>query len=321
MNPEEDRQTTLETGLAGQRTFGLHTTYEPAARRGGRGAVRLMIGLCAVLVGVAAAADKSTVSSRPEFDAASLTSRWRIAIGGAINIFDTRAAWTPSGLTGATIELEDVLGLAEDTQTGTVAASYRFNGRHSLELRATDLSRSATRTIEEEIEWGDVIYRADAQVDSRFDFTSLETRWRYDFSDSGRLNSGLLLGLSTFRVSLGLEGEARYEDEDDIEWVDGVVEEVDVLAPVPMIGFFIDYAMSRQWILRVEASATDLDISDHEGRVVGTRMGIEYEVSRLVALGMAIGTTDIEYRQEKQDEKLGVDYRVSSLEAHLSFSF
>lgn len=282
---------------------------------------RIVIGLGAVLAALGAAADEPASGSRADFDAPSLSSRWRIVVGGAFSTFGSRAAWAPSGLTGATIELEDTLGLDEGIETWMVAGSYRFNQRHSIQLRATDLGRSATRVVEDEIEWGDVIYRANARIDSRLGFTALDARWRYDFSDSGRLNSGVSLGLSMFRVSLKLKGEGRLDSDDGTEWIDGVVEEANVVAPVPEVGFFIDYAMTPKWILRVEANAMSLDVGEYRGRVVDTGAGIEYQVSRSVGVGLAVATTDIEYRQEKEGEKLGVDFRVSSVDLHASFSF
>lgn len=289
--------------------------------RGSNRAIQFVIATGVALVALSASADGGSAEGRAEFDAVSLTSPWRVVVGGTFSSFNSRAAWAPAGVPGATIELEDVLGLDEDIGTWRVAGSYRFNRRHSVELRLTDLSRSAARIIEDEIEWGDVIYRANARVESTFDFSSAQARWRYDFSDSGRLDSGLSLGLSTFWVSVALAGEGRLENDDETQWVEGVVEEADVLAPIPVVGFFMDYGITPRWTLRVEASAMNLDVSDHSGRVVETGLGIEYLIRDVVGVGLALETTDIEYRQEKQDERLGVDYRVSSVGAYLSFSF
>ena len=61
---------------------------------------------------------------RTDFAVATMTSDWRITVGGNLTVFDTSAAWAPRGLAGAAILLEDTLGLDEQTGTFFVAALF-----------------------------------------------------------------------------------------------------------------------------------------------------------------------------------------------------
>ncbi|HSN56000.1 MAG TPA: hypothetical protein VLT32_15105 [Candidatus Sulfomarinibacteraceae bacterium] len=259
--------------------------------------------------------------TRPDFATRTLTSDWQISIGGNLTTFETAAAWAPKGLAGAAIDLEDGLGLDEQVGTLVLAVQYRFNRRHSLGLSLTELDRSASRILDEEIEWGDYVFRAEGEVATELDTRVFKLTWRYDFSDMDRLNAGFLAGLSTFDLGATLSGEARLESDTGDEWIEGVVEGASFVAPLPVVGFFLDYAVTPRWVLRFSADVVDLSISTHSGRVLEADFSFEYAVSDLVGIGAGLGGTDIEYRSEKEDETFAIRYRFSYLGAYLTFSF
>ena len=278
---------------------------------------------CAIglLVPVAAEADDGGDSHGRDFDARPLTSRWFVQAGGSLTAYQTSAAWSPAGLAGAVIVLEDALGLDEENQTWFIRACYRFNGRHAIEFLATDLKRTATRTIDGEIEWGDYVVRAEGRVSTSLTTNIYKLKWKYDFSDSGRLNAGFTAGLSTFELGLRLEGEARLEGAPGNEWIEGVVEGADGIAPVPVIGFYLEYAMSPRWILRASTEAMDLSLGSQSGRVLQSNLEIGYGFTDLFSVGLNLGGLDLEYRGDEGDEKFGVDYRVTAIGAHVGFAF
>ena len=287
--------------------------------------IRRLVAAVAVIsmVSIAAGVEASDQEQqgRPDFATRSLTSVWQFTVAGNLTTFDTAAAWAPKGLAGAAIDLEDSLGLDEQTSTFVIAAQYRFNRRHSLGLTLTELDRSASRSIEQEIEWGDYIFRAEGKVDTTLDTRVFKLTYRYDFSDMDRLNAGFLAGLSTFDLGVTLSGEARLESDTGDEWVEGVVEGASFVAPVPVVGFFLDYAVSPSWVIRFSADVVDLSISTHSGRVLEADFSIEYAVSDLFGIGAGLGGTDIEYRSEKKDETFGIRYRFNYLGAYATFSF
>lgn len=286
-----------------------------------RGVAVLLACVALLLTPVSVRAEDEDDEERPDFATPALTSTWRVELGGSLNSFDTSAAWSPQGLAGAVIILEDALGLEEEAETFFVRTSYRFNRRHSLELSAGDLRRTASRRIEGEIEWGDYVFRADGVVASRLDTRIFKLKWKYDLSYSQRLNAGFTLGLSTFDLGLTLSGEARLEDDTGEEWIEGVAEGASVVAPVPVIGFFLGYAISPRWVVGFAAEATDLDLGSHKGRVLQTEVRLEYAVSDVVGLGLGLSADDLEYRSEERGEEFGIRYRISSLDAYLVFSF
>ena len=258
---------------------------------------------------------------RTDFAVATMTSDWRMTVGGTLTAFDTSAAWAPQGLAGAAILLEDTLGLDERTGTFFLGAEYRINLRHSLALSVTELGRAATRVIDDEVEYGDYIFRAEGEVATDLETTSVRLIWRYDFSDMERLNAGFLAGLSTFDLGLTLSGEARLESDDGDEWVEGIVEGANFIAPIPVVGFFLDYALSPRWVLRFDVDLVDLSIGPHEGRVLEAGLNLEYVATPWLGLGVGLGASDLEYRSDRDDEKWAIRYQFNQLGVYACFVF
>jgi len=266
---------------------------------------------CLQLAAIAGAGDTAS-SDREDFEAVALSSPWRLELGGAFNTFDTSAAWSPKGLAGAVIVLEDTLGLEEQTSTFGLRISHRFNRRHSLQLSASDLRRTAARTIDADIAWGDYVFRAEGTVVSELTTRILRLKWSYDLSDSDRLSAGFSAGLSTFDLGLKLKGEARLEDETGEVWVDGVVEGADVIAPVPVAGFFLEYALTPKWSLHFDTEAIYLELGGQRGRVLLSEFTMEYSFNHRIGVVVGVSGTDLEYRGDEGDEKFGIDYRIGA---------
>jgi len=250
-----------------------------------------------------------------------MSSTWRVEVGGSLNTFDTTAGWSPKGLAGAVILLEDTLGLETYNKTLFVRAGYRLNRRHSFELSIADLKRTATKQIDGDIEWGDYVFRASGKVSSRLDTRIYKLKWKYDFSDSDRLDAGFSVGLSTYEIGLTLSGEARLESDTGSDWVQGVVEGADVVAPVPVIGFFLDYGLSPKAVLRFSTDAIDFNVANNRGRVLETRLSFEYGFNDLIGVGAGVSGIDLRYRGKEKNEQFGVNYRINSIDLYLSLAF
>jgi hypothetical protein len=278
--------------------------------------------MCSLSLVATARAGDDDEKTRPDIHVNQLTATWNLHLGGSLNTLGTEAAWAPAGTGGAIIILENTLGLDEQVETFNLGATYRLNRRHSFELRATDLRRRATRTIDDEIEWGDSVFLAEGSVSSEFDTTFVDVVWKYDFSDSARLNTGFLAGFSVLWLGVSLEGEARLESSEGSEWVEVAKEGAEILAPLPVVGFYLDYALSRRWLLRFESSALiEVSIGGHTGRLRQVDAGFEYAASDLIGVGIGVSSLGVAYGQNQGGERLAVNYDVKSCGAYVSFAF
>lgn len=93
------------------------------------------------------------------------------------------------------------------------------------------------------------------------------------------------------------------------------------LAPIPLIGFYVHYAFTPRVIMRVGADALDLSIGEHTGRVLETEFLTEFYVSDLAGIGLGLATSDIQYGRSVDNERLDIQYRITSFVAYFTYVF
>jgi hypothetical protein len=279
--------------------------------------------LLASLASAPAMAHETEAGHRKEFDAPALTSRWQVFAGGNLSTFSTDASFASAlGPIGIVIRLEDDLGLEQEVDTFLVGFRYRLKRHQSLEVSFTDLKRNSSRVIQKDIDFGDVVFKAGGRIDTRFNTSLLKAKWKYDFSDSGRLDAGLSLGLSTFNIELGLRGAGIVQEEGEPPRPEEFADEgAEFIAPVPVIGFYLDYAFSPNWTIRLGADAIELSVSGNRGRVVESAFTFEYYFTRLFGLGFGLGNQTVEYTKDEDGQRFRVEYRVQNFAIYLSFVF
>lgn len=127
----------------------------------------LLVLLLLVLATPTIAAEKKP-HKRKEFDAIPITSRWRVWAGGGFNAVNTEVGFTPTGLIGGLIRLEDDLGLEENVDAYALAASVRIGRHHRLQLAFTDIDRTSRQRLDKSFEFGDYIFDVGAEVRTEF---------------------------------------------------------------------------------------------------------------------------------------------------------
>lgn len=280
---------------------------------------RLCIALvCAALAPAAWAKD---AAPRKEFRSEALASRWQFWAGGLLASFDTQAAFAPSGFAGGLIQLESDLGLEEDVDTLTLGGTYRFGPRGSLLVSYNSVSRDAIRETSREIEWGDLVFDLGAEITTTLDIDQFKVYWRHDFSDSERLNAGISAGFSTFLIDASLAGQASLEGDGSSGSVEGRSDGSDFVAPIPLVGFFVDYALAPRWVLRATMNTIRIDYNDTSARVIDSGLTMEFYPTKVFGLGAGFTNSDMEYSKIDKDEKLAVGYQVNGFSAYASFCF
>ena len=83
---------------------------------------------------------------------------------------------------------------------------------------------------------------------------------------------------------------------------------------------FVDYALTQRLILRTHAGFFRLDLDDIEGRLIETRLTLDYFFTKHLGVGLGLEGSDISYR-ERDDEPLFVDVSQSSVVLYVGAVF
>ena len=275
----------------------------------------------AALGGCISASSAESSDKRSKFVGTHITDRWAIRAGAFSAAFETEAAYSPTNVLGAIIRLESDLGLESQIDTAAIGGRYRFNDRHQLGFSYTNLDRSASRVLGKDIEFGEFTFKAGSNLSTQFGTSMLRLKWKYNVAEGDRLAAGFGLGLSTFAIDLRLDGTIEVDDGGGNQVLRAAEEGGNFIAPVPLIGMWIDYAITPRFLVRGSVEAVNFSISGNAGRVLDSAFFFEYYLTRLFGLGFGFTSTDIEYSNDEDDKFLRVNYRIDAFQTYLSFVF
>ena len=257
-----------------------------------------------------------------EYDYPVVSDRWGISLGGYLVDLDTTVAVGFGNVVGTIIKLEDILNLEESQDILRLEGFVRMAPKHALEFGLLQINRSANADILTDVLDFDE-FEFTGSIDTVFNIDQLKTTYKYSFINNGQVNAGFSVGLSWFNLEATVSGNAELLDSNGDPIIDGLtLEETEerLLAPVPSLGMFVEYAPVKWFLVRMEAQFFDLDIGDLDFLYSDTRIVMDFYVTRHVGLGIGVGTTRLEYI-DTGDDPLRVDFRFGGVLFHLSIAF
>ena len=235
--------------------------------------------------------------------------KFALSLGGFITTSDTTLQLNSEALgVGAVFNLENVLGVQSSIGTYRIDARYRFGERrrHELEFHYFTSQRDGSRTLDQDIQIGDEIYRAGTGVFTEFELTFANLDYVYNFLMDDRVRLGLSVGLHTtgIRLAVAETGGTQFEEEE-------------FTAPLPMIGFRSEVILAKRWRAITDLNLFYIEYDRYTGRLADVAFALEWRPWKRFGLGAAINAIDYEVEADSDaDLALGgwngrLEYRMS----------
>jgi hypothetical protein len=213
--------------------------------------------------------------------------RASIVLGAFITDRDstTRLDSDEGGGDGTEINLEDDLGLEGSTSVARLGGYFWFNERHRIDLSWFDLSRDASKQIQETIEFGDEIFSINTVLESESNLRIVKTDYTFAVMNRDRGYLGITGGLYVASTSLDLRVANA-----------GIAEESDVTAPLPVFGVRGDYEITDRITLGGAYQIFRFEADDVEGRFSDFYVGADYRFTERFATGLAYNRVSMNLR-------------------------
>ena len=246
-----------------------------------------------------------------------LSDRWNVRLFGTIS--DLTSDVSAGRELGAFVNLEELLGFDDQITTWSLDAFYRFskNRKHTIRLAYVDFSRDAYAAISGTIPIFDVEFLGD--LDSSFGNQVGTVTYQYSFTNTKKTEAGILAGVGFYKYSLALEGRYILDNDPNLEEFGSRSE--NVLAPVPTVGFFVNYAFLPNLILELRTAFINLSIGAHEGRIFTSFGNVTWYFTRHFGVGLGLSSSDVVYENTGGDNRIKVDLRQTSLTLNASSVF
>lgn len=249
----------------------------------------------AILVALALS---TAVSGATQVDAAD-RERFRLTGGAFFIDFDTE---TTIGAAGATVDLEDDLGMDDHAPEPFLAARWSFARRHSLALAHLSVERDSTTVLGRELQFDDEFLAIGLEVDTRFDWEILTLVYTYQVVSRDKYNVNLTFGLSAVDYDLAVEALAFAKTSAAGSTVDlGEVVREDEEYPVPTFGVGFKYRLTDKWSVGTGAAYFEYGQDDWDVDMLVLDAGVEYFPTRVFGLSAGYSLLDITYEEEGRD--------------------
>jgi len=214
------------------------------------------------------------------------------------------------GMDGTVVDLEGDLGLNRSDSVFRVDGYYRFNQKHRLDFSVFDLSRSASKVIQKDIDWNDTLFPIDTTVDSDFDLAIYKIAYTWSFMRRDKGFLGLTAGLYIADFGTRLEVEAI-----------GALESSDITAPLPVIGLRGQYDFTEKLSFRASGEIFALEYEDYSGSLYDIYAGLDYQFFKHVAIGIGVNAVKLNIGVSKDRFNGDIDWRYDGALVYFKFDF
>jgi len=278
--------------------------------------LRLIAGVLGVFAATSALAQSSGVVTTMELSPTQelLTDRFVIDLGAFIVSSKVngslRGDANPNG--GDRIDFDKVFGTDADATRVRAAVLWRMTKRQSLRFAYFDDSVTRTRTIDQDINWGDYTFLANAAVTARTKFSIYEASYEFSFLNKPNYKVAVVAGVHVDDFSIGLAGDAT------VTLPDGTVQtgsyqskNSSVTAPLPVLGLRGDWAVTDHIYLEGSAEVFKFSYEGIDGNWSVVWAGASWMFSHHFGIGIAYDRfqTNVDLSKGSFNGRLNLGYQ------------
>ena len=212
--------------------------------------------------------------------------------------FDTKVRLTSGPLNrGSIVDLEDDFGLDDTKNRLVLHADHRFRARHRIDGTYYDLSRSGSKVLERDIDFGDISFPEGSTVDTNFDYRVLKLTYSYSLFQNRSVDLAISGGIYVADFDL----RSTNRETGEFEGEDGV-------APFPMFGVRGTWLAGPRLTVDLYAEYFEVDNSDAEGSYLDMAIMAGYHFTESWTGGIAYARVDVEGEDKSSDDEASFDY-------------
>lgn len=222
--------------------------------------------------------------------------KFKVSAGGFFPVNNTKVKVEGNnGNIGTEIDLESDLGFSKSTASFLGTFDWRISKRSRLGFEYFVLDRTATKTLQRDITFGDHTYPVDGSVRGTFNVQIMRVAYGYAILSKPKYQAGLLIGAHVLFADLGLKLNANTQS---VEYHDNF----DFTAPLPDIGIWGEFVLGKRWGLYANVNYLAVKINDTDGRIISYNLSVLYNVVNNFSL--TAGYTGLNFRVDTVQERL-----------------
>jgi hypothetical protein len=215
-----------------------------------------------------------------------------LSLGTFILNSDTEVRFDGNTGRGTPIDWERTFG-DEDFTRFRVDGHWRFGDtdRHKVRFMWFNASRSDSKTIEEDIEFGGEVYPVNAKISSEFSFDIYELAYEYAFLRRDTYEVAGTVGLHLASLSMGLKAKAA---DSAGALIADVKREGTLDAPLPVLGLRGIWQLPHNFSIDAGAQFFSLSIDQYDGSLQDYRVMVNWQPKKWLGFGLGYNQFDVD---------------------------
>jgi hypothetical protein len=193
---------------------------------------------------------------------------------------------------GTSVNWGDTFG-DKDVTRFRLDGLYRFSDRHHLRLMYTDYRRQTTRSLDEDITWGDDTLPAGSSATASSSFTIIEAAYEYAFRHSAAMELAGTFGVHYTTFGATLKAQVPGGPSGTLGG------KASVNAPLPVFGLRGMWRLGRDFYLDAQAQYFALAIDNVDGRLLNYRAAVTWQPRKYLGIGLGYDSFNVEVDVEK----------------------
>ena len=215
-----------------------------------------------------------------------------------------------SGIIGIDIDIEELLGLADEETILTYDAIYRIGRYHRIEIGYLATSRSGQVTLQNSLDFGDLNLPAGTTINSHFDTEIFRVGYAYSLMNDAQKELGIMGGLHYSRFSTEITAVGTGESETS-----------NAATPLPVIGLHGSVALGEKFSLRARLQFFRMDYDRFEGFLNFATLSWQRRFGETFNVGLAYNYYELNLDSRDNDVRGSLEVRHYGPELFISAEF
>jgi hypothetical protein len=221
---------------------------------------------------------------------------------------------------GEDVDFERDLNVPNDTTEVYLEGYWRLGRRHQVSLNWTAVKRDGGGvTLGREIQWGDDVFRAGADVRATNDTSFLSGVSRFALYKNERFEVGPAVGLGYIWITATISGQAGVAGEEE-EPVREVAAEAKTSSITGDIGGYFYWWPGRRFMARGDLRYIGVGLENADAEVLEGRASLTWYPWRQVGIGAQYSYTKLRYDRDRLIAGLGGTYQYDGLQILVSLA-
>ena len=209
-------------------------------------------------------------------------------------------------------------GVRLDSADNTFSAelAWRYRDRWSIVGQYFKSTDTARVVLEEDVEWGDLVFGAGSNVavGSQFSLTRIFFARQLNTSNSHDVSIGG--GIHWLHFGAFIEGEVLINGTPS-----STRRSVSAEAPLPNIGVWYKYSITPRWAFRTRLDLFSASIGDYDGSLINVGLGVNYQAFEHFGIGLNYNYVELDVKINKSDWRGNIQTTYDGVYVNASFYF